>query len=193
MKNILPLALLLALSTGAHAATATYLVAFFDSQTNAYSGDASSDFGVTVPYSVVGGSTQLATVPAGQSGTDTYSLGAATLTLNSPYGSYRVKSPGDTTPATPAYQLTGGFLFAKNGVTPTTLTLTGIAPGSSSGASFEVDDLVAMRARLAARGVSITDVHESPVCYFAFASDPDGNGFGIHQRKARPADADEPA
>jgi predicted enzyme related to lactoylglutathione lyase len=34
-----------------------------------------------------------------------------------------------------------------------------------------------------ALGVPITDVHESPVCYSAFVTDPEGNRFGIHQRK----------
>ena len=72
----------------------------------------------------------------------------------------------------------GGTTFAIDGEPP------GIAPGSSSGATFEVDDVVAMRATLIERGVPVTDVHESPVCRFAFATDPDGNGFGIHQRKS---------
>jgi hypothetical protein len=40
------------------------------------------------------------------------------------------------------------------------------------------------RARLAERGVEITEVMESPVCWFAFATDPEGNSFQIHQRKA---------
>jgi predicted enzyme related to lactoylglutathione lyase len=60
----------------------------------------------------------------------------------------------------------------------------GITPGSSFAATFEVDDLAAERERLAARGVPITDVRESPVCFSAFVTDPEGNKFGIHQRKA---------
>ncbi len=59
----------------------------------------------------------------------------------------------------------------------------GIVPGTCSGVSFGVDDVTAARARLAERGVEITEVMESPVCWFAFASDPDGNSFQIHQRK----------
>jgi predicted enzyme related to lactoylglutathione lyase len=59
----------------------------------------------------------------------------------------------------------------------------GIVPGTCSGISFEVADVVGARARLAQRGVDITDVMESPVCRFAFATDPDGNSFQIHQRK----------
>lgn len=72
----------------------------------------------------------------------------------------------------------GNTTFAIDGEPP------GIAPGSSSGATFEVDDVVAARGRLLERGVPVTDVHESPVCYFAFVTDPDGNSFGIHQRKS---------
>ncbi len=79
----------------------------------------------------------------------------------------------------------GSTTFAIDGEPP------GIAPGSSSGAAFEVDDVVAMRALLVERGVGVTDVHESPVCYFAFATDPDGNGFVIHQRKSEKPAASE--
>ncbi len=60
----------------------------------------------------------------------------------------------------------------------------GITPGSSFSATFEVDDLLAEHARLKAAGVEITDVHETPVCHVAFATDPEGNKFGLHQRKA---------
>ncbi len=59
----------------------------------------------------------------------------------------------------------------------------GIAPGTCSGVSFAVADVFAARGRLAEHGVEITDVMESPVCWFAFATDPDGNSFQIHQRK----------
>lgn len=60
----------------------------------------------------------------------------------------------------------------------------GIIPGSSSGAMFEVDDVAATREHLLANGVPVTDVFESRVCHFAFVTDPDGNSFGIHQRKS---------
>jgi predicted enzyme related to lactoylglutathione lyase len=61
----------------------------------------------------------------------------------------------------------------------------GIAPGSSFAVTFEVDDLAAERERLSGLGVPVTDVHESPVCFSAFVTDPDGNRFGIHQRKTQ--------
>ncbi len=59
----------------------------------------------------------------------------------------------------------------------------GITPGSSFAATFEVDDLAAERERLAAAGVPITEINESPVCWSAFVTDPEGNKFGLHQRK----------
>jgi predicted enzyme related to lactoylglutathione lyase len=60
----------------------------------------------------------------------------------------------------------------------------GFTPGSSTGAAFEVDDINAMRERLQKHGVDISDVYEFPPCFSAFASDPEGNRFAIHQRKA---------
>lgn len=59
----------------------------------------------------------------------------------------------------------------------------GIAPGSSFSLTLEVDDLVAEQKRLANAGVTVTDINESPVCWSAFVTDPEGNRFGIHQRK----------
>jgi predicted enzyme related to lactoylglutathione lyase len=59
----------------------------------------------------------------------------------------------------------------------------GIAPGSSFSATFEVDDVAKERDRLLGLGVPVTDVHDTPVCYVAFVTDPEGNKFGIHQRK----------
>ncbi len=60
----------------------------------------------------------------------------------------------------------------------------GIAPGSSFAATFEVDDVAAERERYVAAGVPVTEIHEFPVCFSAFVTDPEGNKFGIHQRKA---------
>jgi catechol 2,3-dioxygenase-like lactoylglutathione lyase family enzyme len=59
----------------------------------------------------------------------------------------------------------------------------GIVPGSSFAATFEVDDVAAERDRLLALGVTVTELNESPVCFSAFVTDPEGNKFGIHQRK----------
>jgi predicted enzyme related to lactoylglutathione lyase len=59
----------------------------------------------------------------------------------------------------------------------------GFEPGASNGAAFEVDDLQAMRERLTAAGVEVGEVHEFPGCVTAFARDPEGNRFALHQRK----------
>jgi predicted enzyme related to lactoylglutathione lyase len=60
----------------------------------------------------------------------------------------------------------------------------GITPGSSSGAAFEVDDIAAMRQRLADAGAKVSEVYEFPPCWACFANDPEGNRFAIHQRKS---------
>ena len=59
----------------------------------------------------------------------------------------------------------------------------GIMPGTCSSAAFEVDDVAAERERLAAHGVTVTDVFESPMCRSCFVTDPEGNRFALHQRK----------
>jgi predicted enzyme related to lactoylglutathione lyase len=60
----------------------------------------------------------------------------------------------------------------------------GVAPGTAFSAAFEVDDLVSLRDRLVTRGVKVTEIREGPVCESCFATDPDGNRFALHQRKA---------
>jgi predicted enzyme related to lactoylglutathione lyase len=60
----------------------------------------------------------------------------------------------------------------------------GITPGTSFSATFEVDDVAKERQRLLDLGVPVTEVHDSPVCFSAFVTDPEGNKFGIHQRKS---------
>jgi predicted enzyme related to lactoylglutathione lyase len=59
----------------------------------------------------------------------------------------------------------------------------GITPGSSFAATFEVDDAAKERERLLALGVPVTELRETPICWMAFVTDPEGNRFGIHQRK----------
>jgi predicted enzyme related to lactoylglutathione lyase len=60
-----------------------------------------------------------------------------------------------------------------------------IAPGSQCSAAFEVDDAAAMRDSLKAKGVKVSDLNESPVCFSCFVTDPDGNRFVLHQAKPR--------
>ena len=59
----------------------------------------------------------------------------------------------------------------------------GAPPGSSFGAAFKVDDVAKERQRLLALGVEVSDVFESPVCFSAFVTDPEGNRFAVHHRK----------
>jgi predicted enzyme related to lactoylglutathione lyase len=60
----------------------------------------------------------------------------------------------------------------------------GIEPGKGFSAAFEVDDVAAMQAQLKDAGVEVGDVGESPVCWTCFVTDPEGNKFALHQRKA---------
>jgi len=59
----------------------------------------------------------------------------------------------------------------------------GFEPGASTGAMFEVDDIEAMRERVAAAGVEVGEIHEFTACAACFARDPEGNRFGLHQRR----------
>jgi predicted enzyme related to lactoylglutathione lyase len=61
----------------------------------------------------------------------------------------------------------------------------GVTPGTQFSVAFEVDDVEAERTRLLGAGVPVTEIMDSPVCFSAFVTDPDGNRFGIHQRKKR--------
>jgi catechol 2,3-dioxygenase-like lactoylglutathione lyase family enzyme len=54
-------------------------------------------------------------------------------------------------------------------------------PGSLQGIQLNVDDVDAAHAYLRGRGVEVTDVQEFPWGRFCFFSDPDGNGWSIHE------------
>lgn len=56
-------------------------------------------------------------------------------------------------------------------------------PGSGHSLALEVDDLTAFRQALAERGVETPQDFESPVCWMAPVSDPDGNTVTLHQLK----------
>ena len=58
----------------------------------------------------------------------------------------------------------------------------GYEPGKSSGAAFEVDDIVAMRDKLIAAGINVSEIKSFPNCSAAFAHDPEGNKFSLHHR-----------
>jgi predicted enzyme related to lactoylglutathione lyase len=59
--------------------------------------------------------------------------------------------------------------------------------GQTSGGvvMFTVADAKAAVEHYRGRGLQLSDTMESPVCHMAFGTDPDGNGFIIHQRKVK--------
>jgi predicted enzyme related to lactoylglutathione lyase len=57
--------------------------------------------------------------------------------------------------------------------------------GNGYSALFAVTDINAAVARFRAQGATLGDPFETPVCFMSFGKDPDGNEFGIHQRKGR--------
>lgn len=59
-------------------------------------------------------------------------------------------------------------------------------PGAKTGAFFmiAVEDINAAVADYRAKGLSVSDPDETPVCYMAFTQDNEGNGLIIHQRKS---------
>jgi predicted enzyme related to lactoylglutathione lyase len=56
-------------------------------------------------------------------------------------------------------------------------------PSGGYGALFAVPDIHAAVARFREQGASLGDVFETSVCFMSLGEDPDGNQFGIHQRK----------
>lgn len=56
-------------------------------------------------------------------------------------------------------------------------------PGTAASLALEVDDIQAMRADLAGKGVQASEPHELPNCWLSALSDPDGNKVWLHQLK----------
>jgi predicted enzyme related to lactoylglutathione lyase len=61
--------------------------------------------------------------------------------------------------------------------------------GPAAGATimFAVEDITRALATFRARGATLSDAEETPVCFMSFGADPDGNGFIVHQRKPEAA------
>jgi predicted enzyme related to lactoylglutathione lyase len=57
--------------------------------------------------------------------------------------------------------------------------------GTGGAIMFAVDDAKRAVEHYRARGLQLSDVMESPVCFMAFGQDPEGNSIIIHQRKVR--------
>lgn len=49
---------------------------------------------------------------------------------------------------------------------------------------FSVSDVHDAVASYRKRGLEVSDVTETPLCYMAFTKDPEGNGIILHQRKS---------
>ena len=56
---------------------------------------------------------------------------------------------------------------------------------SGGAVMFAVEDAQAAVQEFRARGATLSDPTETPVCFMAFGDDPDGNTVIVHQRKAR--------
>ncbi len=56
-------------------------------------------------------------------------------------------------------------------------------PSTGYSALFAVGDINAAVARFHKQGATLGDVFETSVCFMSLGQDPDGNQFGIHQRK----------
>jgi catechol 2,3-dioxygenase-like lactoylglutathione lyase family enzyme len=54
-------------------------------------------------------------------------------------------------------------------------------PGSLQGVQLNVDDADAAHAFLRARGVDVSEIQAFPWGRFCFFTDPDGNGWSIHE------------
>lgn len=59
--------------------------------------------------------------------------------------------------------------------------ITQMAPGSQTGLQVVVEDVEAIRAELAGRGVVTSEVDKQPWGWFSFFSDPDGNTWAMQQ------------
>lgn len=58
-------------------------------------------------------------------------------------------------------------------------------PGSLQGVQLNVEDIDAAHASLRAHDVDVSDVSDYPWGRFCFFTDPDGNGWSIHEPPAR--------
>lgn len=72
----------------------------------------------------------------------------------------------------------------------TTITLVtwfpNMQPGGVAGLVLETDNVAATRADLSARGVQLSAIEDTPWGQFAHFTDPDGNGWMLHQPAALP-------
>ncbi len=60
----------------------------------------------------------------------------------------------------------------------------GRPPGSAASVAFEVDDIDRARNDLIAKGMTVEDIYDTPVCRLTSFQDPEGNKVTLHQRTA---------
>jgi predicted enzyme related to lactoylglutathione lyase len=56
-------------------------------------------------------------------------------------------------------------------------------PGTAQSLALEVADLPALRAKLSAHEIAVSEPHELAHCWISVVRDPDGNQVWLHQRK----------
>jgi predicted enzyme related to lactoylglutathione lyase len=56
--------------------------------------------------------------------------------------------------------------------------------GSAASIVFEVDDIERARKELTAKGLTVEEIYDTPVCRITSFEDPEGNKVSLHQRTA---------
>lgn len=55
--------------------------------------------------------------------------------------------------------------------------------GTAQSLALEVADVAALRAKLGAKGIAVSEPHDLAHCWISVVRDPDGNQIWLHQRK----------
>lgn len=57
--------------------------------------------------------------------------------------------------------------------------------GSAASIVFEVEDIENARKQLTAKGLTVEEIYDTPVCRITSFEDPEGNKVSLHQRTAK--------
>ena len=55
--------------------------------------------------------------------------------------------------------------------------------GTAQSLALEIDDVAALRTKLAGMGIVASEPHELQTCWISVVADPDGNQIWLHQKK----------
>ncbi len=55
--------------------------------------------------------------------------------------------------------------------------------GTAQSLALEVTDIAALRTKLGAKGIPVSEPHDLAQCWISVVRDPDGNQIWLHQRK----------